>query len=497
MDIGELLRGIMAPSVAGAPPAAAPPMQLQPPGMGPAPAPGGGATGIAAPAPAAPGAAPAPPDLGTLYTKLLDQQRSDKYMDRGATLIAAGFAQPQNRQTLISSAFGGGGGGDSAASTLQVLQKLQAEQQAKAAKLAMKARLPALAKQYGLDMDTVNFLFESGKLDETINTLAQPNVTTTKANDGSTLVLDKRGNVVKTIDGPDPLRGKELAKDASGANILVDKLNPGAAPQVISPGDPNQGLTSDQKHLKQVNEERKAQGLPAISTEKWLETADINRAAKMTVSLGDKAEQKVANDRIDELSKKAAVVDSGLVTLERLNSAREALDKGVMTGSIASEPVKEARKVLAQAFGIEDDIANNTDVFLAQMKDIVLPRVKALGTGNSISNADVKFIEAATGAGANLSPETAREILRIIEKGERNFAKRYHRDVEEFGKLDGMEKAGKLMKRFQLPPPRTTPATIEKLKAEIAKGGAAAVAAIKQFDEKFGDDSAESVLGAQ
>lgn len=467
MNIGELLQNIMMPSLsqgsAGAP-APAPAMAApQPVGSPPAPAPGGPAMVAPAAGPAAPAAAPAaPPDLGELYQKLLKEDRSTRLMDSGMTLLAAGFAQPQNRAALIAQAgSGGGSSGGGAAQHLQTLMTLQKQAADKAAKLQMKQRLPSIAKQYGLDMDTVNFLFESGKLDETINSLAQPNTEVVSRNDGSKYIINKRnGATIKELGGADPL-----------ANA-----------------------TSDQKELAQVNAERKAQGLEPIAAEKWFETASTNKAAKQTVTIGDSTEKAAAMKRIDDLTTKAGAVETGMITLERLNSARDALDKGVMTGSVLANPVKEGRKVLAQAFGISDTVAENTDLFQSQMKELVLPRVKALGSGSAISNADREFVEQAIGASGSITPETAREIMRIMEKGERNAARRYSREVEDFSKIEGMEKAGKLLKRFQLPPPRAKPETIVKLREEVAKGNKDA---IKQFDDYFGDGSAESVLGAQ
>ncbi len=121
MDIAQMMRDLLAGGSA-APQPAMPAPPPSPVGSSPAGAGAGPATPIAPPAAAGP---PAPPDLGTLYSKLLDQQRSDKYIDGGAALVAAGFAQPANRAGLISGAFGSGGsgGGSSPGSTLTSLQR--------------------------------------------------------------------------------------------------------------------------------------------------------------------------------------------------------------------------------------------------------------------------------------------------------------------------------------------------------------------------------------
>lgn len=497
MDIGELLRGIMMPSVAGTagPPAAMP--APGPTGTPPAPTPGGpamvapGGQG-GAPAPAA----AAPPDLGSLYQKLLKEERSQKLMDSGMTLLAAGFAQPQNRAALIGQANAGGSGGSNAATQLQTLLSLQKDAAAKLAKEQMRQRLPSLAKQYGLDMDTVNFLFESGKLDETINTLAKPDTTVHKAKDGSTYILNSRnGKKIADIEGPDPLYGKELRSTPGGGTAEIDRIGGGVKPIIAD--DPNYGKTTDLKELDAVNAERKLAGLPPRTAEDWLSIQANNKAAKTAVTIGDSLEKTAAMKRIDDLTKKSETVETGLSVIERMNSAREVLDRGVMSGSVVADPVKEARKVVAQAFGFSDEIAENTDLFQSQMKELVLPRVKQLGSGSAISNADVKFIEQALGAAGSITPATAREIMLRMERLERNAAKRYNTEVDEFGKIEGAEKAGKFLKKHKLPPPRVKPETVAALKAEIAKGGTAAISAIKQFDEYFGADAAEAVLEQQ
>lgn len=413
------------------------PPQVQPPAS---PAPGTGG----------------PPDMTALYTKLLDQQRQDKYIDKGAALIAAGFAQPANRAAILNSVGGGGGGGDSSpGSTLQTLMSLQKDQQAKALRAQQMARLPSIAKKYGLDMDTVSYLFETGKLDETINTMAQPDIVVEKRADGSTYLLDKR-------------KGETLKE--------------------LSPPDKYQGYTSDLKELDRVNAERTARGEPTIPAETWLTQSQSNRANKTSIDLGSKLEVKAGENKLKALDDAANDVDNGIKTINRVQAALEPLDRGIISGNILAPVAVEARKLMASAFGFSDEAANNTEQFMAQMKEVVLPRVKMLGSGNGITDADREFVEKAVGATNKIDASTIREILRILEKGERNNAARYHKEVDDFSKIDeSAAKASRYARKFSLPAPRLKPETIKAFKTDLqAADDAGKKKIIKEFDDDFG-----------
>ena len=89
-------------------------------------------------------------------------------------------------------------------------------------------------------------------------------------------------------------------------------------------------------------------------------------------------------------------------------------------GSILSPGALTVRKAIGSIFGIDDAATTNTESFQSAMKEIVLPRVQYLGTGNSISNADREFVEKAVGGSIELNEESSRRILTILERGEHN-----------------------------------------------------------------------------
>lgn len=441
-----------------------PPVPAAPPGAGDGPpvaAPGAPAMGIAPPAQPAPAAPPgaggSPPDMMQLYEKLVKDSERNNDLRMGATLLAAGFAQPQNRSALINAAFqgggggGGGGGSSNPQSVLSTMLALRKDTEAQRARAQQMARLPLLAKQYGLDMNTVNMLYETGKLDELIAGMAKPN--------------------------------RQIITGSNGEVILVDG-NTGQTINTVTPANPNKDKTSDMKHLDAVNAERAAKGLPPMGAEEWL--SEQNKSRGTNINIGDKTAVKAGELAVKQINDESIAAESSQRTIEQLANARESLGKGVITGSLLSTPNREARKIVAGMFNFRDEAVDNTDVFLAQMKEVVLPRVKALGTGNAISNADREFIEKAVGASDTLTPQAVMRIIQIIEKGERNSIARYNKRVEEFRGTD--PEAGKYLRVIQPPEPRgIRPEIVEHLRQNPDTA--------KQFDDFYGAGASTYFLG--
>ena len=109
--------------LAGAVPPAGPPAGPGgPPGAsGGPPSPGG--PGGPAPAPPQPMATQTPPDLGSMFVQLMQRQQANEGFNRGLGMLAAGFAQPRDRATMIDAMSGQSGGDPS--SLIGNVMKLQ------------------------------------------------------------------------------------------------------------------------------------------------------------------------------------------------------------------------------------------------------------------------------------------------------------------------------------------------------------------------------------
>jgi hypothetical protein len=136
-----------------------------------APAGPGGGPGASgpSPAPAAPGAPPGdpggvqqqqqqapqpqatqtPPDLGSMFVQLMQRQQANEGFNRGLGMLAAGFAQPRDRATMID-AMSGQSGGDPA-SLIGNVMKLQQYNQQQTRYADLVNNSDSYAKAFGMD----------------------------------------------------------------------------------------------------------------------------------------------------------------------------------------------------------------------------------------------------------------------------------------------------------------------------------------------------------
>jgi hypothetical protein len=476
----------------------------------------GVADGGQQPPAARPVAGASPPDLSQMYMKLMQQDQLNKSIDSGLTTIAAGFARPTSRAALLQQAGSSGGSAYSPKDVIETLSTLQKSQADAAMKASLRARLPAIAKQYGLPMDTVNMLFETGKLQETLNTLAIPSTEVVERSDRSKALIDKRtakqigedisgpadedSVVVERADKSKFLMGKqsgrlikeltpaeakkyEVVKGERGGIDFVDPTDPKAGAISIKP--PEAKTTNDLVELKQINDEREAAGQPRLKTEDWLKSISESKAPKTNIDTQGNA---LAKGFADTYVKDFESAQSSAGVINTIGTARKSLERGIVAGNVFAPQAVETRKVVASVLGIPDARANNSDEFQSAMKEIVLPRVKALGTGNSISDADVRFINAAVGSNV-MTEDTLRRILHIMEKGERNKIINYNDSIDDLVKRN--PEAEKLVRKIGVPD-RNVPipqAAIDRLKANPTPDE------IREFNRTFGNKSHLEVLG--
>lgn len=226
MEIGDLIfkmmgqedprQALMAQAAGGGTSATPAPAGSTSPGVGTDP-------GTAAPA--QPQAYTSPPDLMNLYTKLTDRERKNSMIDRGIGLIGASLAQEQNRAGILN-AFSGGGSGSGGGSSGDILTKMldfSSKNQAIQQKAAMRASLPAIAKQYGLDIATAQYLFDTGKLDSVIAEAEKPNKQIVQQDDGTHMIVDLGDGSMSDPFGVPKKREVELVDDGNGGKLAVYK----------------------------------------------------------------------------------------------------------------------------------------------------------------------------------------------------------------------------------------------------------------------------------
>lgn len=448
----------------------------------PAPVAGAPAMGTAAgqqqpPAPPAPKAYDSPADLLSLYTELSDRQSRARRIDNGIGLIGASFAQPENRASILQMANGGGGSDSSAdaLSTILAIQDAQREQQAATMALAEKERrratLPAIAEQYGLDMDTAGLLFDNDQMDDYI-------MEKSKYKDADTSIVEDTGT-----------GAKRLINNGTGETIM--ELGGSLAP------------TADQKNYEADMADRKTRGEPVIPYKDWL-TEDANRKAPKTTinnNMGNQVDSEMAKQLDAPLTAQIAAAQDSVTTIQQIRSARTALNApgGIIAGSITAPLELEGRKQVARMFGLEDTAADNSQTLMASLQSVVLPLLKQTGTGNSISNADREFINKMVGADLTLTPATIGRLMDLIERNERNKIIVANEQLKErVNKSDDDSPLRRSARYIEVPElskeylSTVNPDDIAELKAAALEGDEDF---IRMFEEQYGRDTARLFLG--
>lgn len=378
------------------------------PGQAPA-----GAGGLAAPqggAPAAPGMGQAPPDMTSLYTKLLADQKKDRDIDRGFTLLAAGLGPKSSRPALIQAGMQMGTSGDQAPSSqIEMLMKIDAAKQAAAMKAQQAARLPFIAKQYGLPMETVSYLNDSGKLNEVLAEIAKPHTQVTTRADGSIGLYDTRtGKQIGADIGSakvdsDPQIKEITNPDGSKSNVVIDRYadNPSATkvPGADSAAQPTNEVIDiqhpDGGTQKAIIDKSKP-GSPAMPIEGTRNplggaaTSDIinfnkykqdggkldfdgyqqalRKSSANNISINSSAENaeqsKIGGARGDivvDAIKQGDNAKTKLATMQQMTDAFNAGGDNIHTGPFA-DYVLNAKQGLGQMFGVNFDSTAPTEV---------------------------------------------------------------------------------------------------------------------------------------
>lgn len=164
----------------------------------------------------------------------------------------------------------------------------------------------------------------------------------------------------------------------------------------------------------------------------------------------------VGQNFVEQRAKAMAAVDS----IRAIHLAREQLDNGIISGPGSNPRQMFAR--LGEMFGIPSETVANTAAFKAALGEQVLNKVKALGSGVSISNADREFTEKMAGGNTDLGENSIRRVLDINEKIERARINNYSAQAERLLKGapdDSVRQIGPLLMVEQPPEYKRTGAT--------------------------------------
>lgn len=269
-----------------------------------------------------------PPDLVEMYSKLMDKERRQEGMNRGMTLVAAGLAQDQNKQSLIQLAGqANGSGGTPSMTDLINLQKLRTEEEDKSRQRSM---LPELMTKYGLDQATITYLDATGQLDDTIQQLVQPDTEVVQSADGSKKLINKTtGETIKELSAKTP-RATEFVEMGDKTKVLVysddkTRVDDGKALTNIAAPANNDIITAADGSTVLVNKDT-GENLGTVTPAKEDGTRELTRADGSKAVYNEKT-----GEIVKELSPPTVLNADDKDKLAQINTERAAAGKPPMT----------------------------------------------------------------------------------------------------------------------------------------------------------------------
>lgn len=449
-------------------------------------------TGGGAPVPdQTPAVYKSPPELMTLYSDLLKRQEINSSVDRGVGLIGASLAQPENRRGILSM-FNGTPQGDNPTGLVNNLLTMRAQQNTASQLAARRATLPAIAEKYGLDLATATYLFDTGKLDSVIAEAEKPNNEIVQdPTTGQHYLVDKTNGSVSAPFGVPKKREIELVTDENtgekfpvykdtkervgteptvkgvrktewvedpltGSKVLVYADTKQRVPDgAVLPGG---GNTADQKDYTRAMEGKNPGDPGYMEFSEWQKEQANLKTPKTTINTGEEGgpmEKELAKNSAVRWDTEYEAASGARKVLDYVDNARTQLNKGIVAGSILSPAELQGRKLWAQIMGVPDEATTNTETFQASLKEVVLGKIKALGSGTAISDADRTFIESAVGGDITLNTDTMKRIFTILDKGAHKNITQYNKSVDDYlATYDSPEdkrKVGRMLRKVELP----------------------------------------------
>lgn len=405
-------------------------------------APTAGGAGVQAQA--ATEATKSPPDLAAMYSDLLKYNSREQNINRGFGLIGSSISQDGNREATLGAFAGGRPEGDRVgmsdiASTMVSLNKADIARQQRA---AMMAKIPAIAKRYGIDPDTAAYLYDTGELDKLITEAEKPNSELRDLGNGQVALIDKTAGNQRAVFG-DPKTNNQIVDDPAKGKTVMD-LN-AVTPGTVVAGPDNR--TGDTKNYEYYEAQEKAAGRTPLSFNEW----DMQNRAKSNPNGGlSPEEQEFRKKRGQNLGEKYVNIqnaaDSALEQLTMYDAVEKGIETGVRTGALGES--EQSLRKFGQMLGLDTDpnkIAGGELVTAIQNRMALQMRNPESGMGmpGSLSDKDIEFLKAAQiGMGTSESGnKTLLDVYRRLAKRKIELADLADRHADEFGSLRGFNQA--------------------------------------------------------
>lgn len=443
-----LLQAVVQGSAAAQQPQGGAPYAAQPAGGGgataPTPAP---AAGVQASQPA--DALASPPDLAKMFQDIISYDSRARNIDRGFGLIGSAVSQDGNRGDTLRAFTGDAGlegGVPSLGGVAELAMGMQAAQLKAKQRAAMMAALPSIAKRYNLDLETAQYLYDTGELDALIKEAEKPANELRELGNGQVALIDKNRNVQLGIFG-DPKTNIQQVADPNRGALAVDLNNPADAGRVIAPPD---NRTGDQKDYNFYKAQEEAAGRVPLSFNDWSLQAKKAAANSVTVnndgpkleSEFDKKRGGYQAERLDAYNKAA---DNAMDMLSGFDAIEAGLNTGVRTGSFG-EGELNVRRFASTVLGMGDEEVQNAlaggeliQKMSNRMALLMRNPESGMGMPGSVSDKDIEFLKQSQIGLSSSEPgnKAALEVFRRLERRKIEYAELAEEYADKNGSMRG------------------------------------------------------------
>lgn len=256
---------------------------------------------------------------------------------------------------------------------------------------------------------------------------------------------------------------QNLPEAKSHMEVLKTELAEAVKPQILAPGAAlYQGgrviaqrpaeLPSDVRianwYMNATPAERQAYDQSQAARRQQI-NIDQRQEGALVTALGKEQAETISEGRKGALS--------AVSNLETINTGRQLLKEGVLTGTGAEFLVNlnQALKTIGIDAGYADAAANS-QAFTANMAASVGQLIKQFGAGTGLSNADREYAEKMAGGKITLDEKAIRRILDINERASRNVIATHNKFAD---------KAGKAAEAFKVEEPTFAPVDLPSLPA--------------------------------
>ncbi|MCG8109568.1 MAG: hypothetical protein JAZ10_02265 [Candidatus Thiodiazotropha endolucinida] len=154
---------------------------------------------------------------------------------------------------------------------------------------------------------------------------------------------------------------------------------------------------------------------------------DFSKLYELKYGVNRSLQEKYANSLVD----KSFAMKDMVIELDEVLRAKELLDSGVFTGTLANFKYELGRMLSTMGFDFAEEATANTEAFVANLVKRTASMVKNFGAGTGISNSDREYAEKGVGS-IKMTAKGIRKILNDNIRISQKILRAYNRDLDAF-----------------------------------------------------------------